>query len=107
MCNWLRDRALDRTAAHAAVALGCALPVLPRGRDAEMRSSGGLQLRMPAPELPMDLSHSMRGEERELSPNAPLATLSDAAASGVLRQLLRAVRGCRTFSCTNHFIIHD
>ena len=66
VCNWLRDRALDRTAAHAAVALGCALPVLPRGIDAEMRSSGGLQLRMPAPELPMYLSHSMRGEEQVL-----------------------------------------
>ena len=72
-----------------------------------MRSSGGLQLRMPAPELPTDLGHSMRGEERAMSPNAPLATLSDAAASGVLRQLLRAVRGCRTVSCTVHFIMQD
>eukprot|EP01044_Picomonas_judraskeda_P007911 COSAG03_NODE_875_length_5530_cov_16.331615_3_plen_83_part_00 len=55
----------------------------------------------------MDLSHSMRGEERELSPNAPLATLSDAAASGVLRQLLRAVRGCRTFSFSFlHYSFH-
>ena len=42
-----------------------------------MRSSGGLQLRMPAPELPMDLSHSMRGEEQVLLLETPLGLAQD------------------------------